>query len=386
MIESIKRPRAGLGDDLRWLSDVGPRDRALVGGKGASLGELMRVGLRVPDGFVLSATAFERFLDESGLRGPIEAAVRGLDPSDTAAVTQASGAASELIKGAQIPFDIAEAVHAAYDELAREGGDSSPPVAVRSSAAAEDGAEESFAGLLDTYLEIRGAERVTHHVRLCWASLYTPQAVAYRAWKSAAGGERALASMSVVVQRMVNARVAGVMFTCSPTSGDPSVIAINAVWGLGLGVVSSDLTPDEYWLDKVSMTVTRRRIASKTEQFVPGDRESGVERRGVPREQQREACLTDEEALALAAMGRRVEERYGAAQDIEWAIGSAGTLPDNIFLLQSRPETVFSRWAASTPLMKPSDDLVDYVLSAMLGARFDPGAWAKAAAKRRRGS
>jgi pyruvate,water dikinase len=377
-MDRIEQPRAGLGDDIHWLSGVGIEDRPRVGGKAASLGELMRAGLRVPAGFALAAAAYERFVDENDLRDQLDAAALGVDPGDAAAVLSASGRAVALIRAARIPGGIAETVRAAYEALARAGGGGGEPaVAVRSSAAAEDGVEESFAGLLHTHLEVRGAESVVDHVRLCWASLYTPQALAYRARISAARGERAPASMSVIVQRMVDARVAGVMFTCSPTSGDPSVIAINATWGLGLGVVNGDITPDEYWIDKVSMAVTRRRIAAKTDQFVPDGLAGRVERRGVPREQQRAACLTDEDALALAVLGRRVERRYGAAQDIEWAIGTGGTPPDNIFLLQSRPETVFSRSAAPGPQMKPSDDLVDYVLSAMLGAAFDPEARAK---------
>jgi pyruvate,water dikinase len=369
---TFAKPESSLGDPrdyIRWLLDIGLDDRPLVGGKGAKLGDLLRAGFRVPAGFVLTAAAYERFLYESGICTSLEAELARLDPVDTAAVRSASREARELIEGAELPGFVESAVHAAYAVLAGDVGGSEPPsVAVRSSTAGEDGDEESFAGQHDTYLGVRGAESVARHVKLCWASLYTSQAVAYRARIRAVRGRGAPASMGVVVQRMVDARVAGVMFTCSPISGDPSIIGINASWGLGIGVMNGEITPDEVWIDKVSTAVARRHTASKAMKFTPRNTDSGVHKREVPDELKRAACLTDEEALALAALGRRVEERYGSPQDIEWAIDGALPLPDNIFLLQSRPETVWQKRAATAPIMKPSVNRVYYVLGAMLGS------------------
>jgi len=366
--DDSERQRRDPGPYVRWLAQLGLEDRFAAGGKSARLGELIRRGFRVPVGFVLTAAAYERFVDEGGLRGRIDTAAEHTGAGEVAAVERASRTIRELMEEAPIPDEIERAVRAAYGQLTRECGDGDevPPMAVRSSATEEDGEVASFAGLQDTSLWVRGAEDILRHVRLCWASLYTPEAIAYRARIEAAEGRRVAASMAVLVQQMVDATVAGVMLTVSPASGDRSIIAINASWGLGIGVVSGAVTPDEYWIDKVGMQVIERRLAQKAVQFTPGGTASGVRRGEVPAGQQRELCLGDEEVLELSRLGRRVEQIHGAPQDIEWAIDRALPFPDNVFLLQSRPDTVWSKKAARTPALRPAASPVDYVLDAML--------------------
>ena len=334
------------------------------------LGELTRLGFRVPSGFVLTAAAYELFLDASGLRSSIDSATERMRPGEIAVVERESRMIRDLIERAPLPHQVESAVRAAHGQLARESGDGDEamPMAVRSSATAEDSEEASFAGQQDTSLWVRGAGDVLQHVRLCWASLYTPQAIAYRARTEAVEGRRVATSMAVLVQRMVNASVAGVMLTISPASGDRSIIVINASWGLGVGIVSGAVTPDEYWVDKVSLQILERRPAPKAVQFTPGGALSGVRVHDVSAGQQLALCLRDEEVLELSRLGKRVEQSLGAPQDIEWAIDRALPYPDNVFLLQSRPETVWNRKPAGTPALEPAASPVDYVLGAMLGA------------------
>jgi pyruvate,water dikinase len=193
----------------------------------------------------------------------------------------------------------------------------------------------------------------------CWQSLYSAEAVAYRAHLggTAATGEPV---MSVGVQRMVDARVAGVLFTLSPATGDRSVIAINASWGLGLGVVGGEVTPDEYWVDKVLLRIKRRTIVDKPVEHRPDPRQAGTIELPVPAERRHQPSLSDDEVLHLARLGRRIEQHYGAPQDVEWAIEG-----NDIYLLQSRPETVWTR--QHRPVATSfAGSAVDYIVRSML--------------------
>jgi pyruvate,water dikinase len=224
---------------------------------------------------------------------------------------------------------------------------------VRSSATGEDAAEASFAGLQDTYLCVRGEQELIDHVRRCWASLYNAEAVGYR--RRFGMAERDLA-MAVVVQRMVEPRCAGVMFTCSPTTGDRSVISVEACWGLGSALVSGDVTPDRFVTSKVTGEILRRTVVVKLRLHQRDTGGSGVTAADVPEPLREQACLGDDEIAALARVGRRVEEHYGVPQDIEWAI----TEREGVVLLQSRPETVWARRRAG-PVATPRARAVDHV-------------------------
>jgi pyruvate,water dikinase len=212
-----------------------------------------------------------------------------------------------------------------------------PAVAVRSSAIGEDSEEATFAGQQETYLWVRGADEVTEAVRNCWASLYSPEAVSYRAEMAA---EHEKPAMGVTVQLMVDAAVSGVMFTCNPLNGDPSTVAVNASWGLGLAVVGGEVTPDEYRVSKVTRDVLSKSIGPKEIEYVPDPSGSGAARREVEPERQSAACLGDRELARLVDVARQVEEHFGGHQDIEWAVAREREGLGDLFMLQARPVTV----------------------------------------------
>ena len=342
--------------DILWFRDIGLGDRLGVGGKGASLGELARAGIAIPGGFVVTTAAFNAFLENLDPRGEIRAAVAALDADDIDALSRRCEEIRGRIRAAALPGDLRRAVTAACDELG--GGE---PVAVRSSATSEDSEEASFAGLQDTYLWVRGAEQVLKQLRACWASLYNDESVSYRLRRGIA--EEQLA-MGVVVQRMVDARCAGVMFTRSPTSGDRSVVCLEGSWGLGSGLVSGEVTPDRYVVNKITGEITRRDVAVKTLAHVPRP-EGGVAVEEVPAERQASPCLSDEEIRRLVDCARRVEAHYGCPQDIEWAVARES---GDILLLQSRPETV---WAARdrAPIASLAARPFDHIFAALGGKR-----------------
>ena len=272
------------------LNELQATDAERFGGKSASLGELLAAGIPVPPGFAISARAGEELTDT--LRRDIAARYAGL--------------------GEDVP------------------------VAVRSSALGEDSAEATFAGQQDTYLWVRGVDAVCESVRKCWASLYNPEAVAYR--------ERFKIdnpAMGVTIQRMVDAAVSGVMFTCNPVSGDRSMVAINASWGLGLAVVGGEVTPDDYLVSKVTGEIVKRTISDKAIEYVPAA--NGTVRRDVEDARRHESCLDHDGLSTLVAIGKLIEKHFGAPQDIEWAFDQRGEL----FVLQSRPVTGLAKIEAT---------------------------------------
>jgi len=343
---------------IRGFAELSLKDRPSVGGKGASLGELERAGIRVPPGFVVTTAGFERFLATLDPRGEIRAGVERLDPNNTSALAESARQARARIESCEPPRDLRQAIAAGYAGLCRNESDT--PVAVRSSATSEDSDEASFAGLQETYLWVRGADEAIAMVRRCWSSLYSEPSVSYRRRLRL---PEAQVAMGVVVQRMVRARCAGVMFTRSPTTGDRSVIAIEASWGLGSAMVGGEVTPDKYVINKVTLEVVKRAISPKTVRHVPLP-QGGVRAEPVPEAQQLQACLGDDQLKELARIAKLVERHYGKPQDIEWAIEDGVRFPENVHLLQSRPETV---WASrdQDPVANPKASAFDHVLSAL---------------------
>jgi pyruvate,water dikinase len=265
------------------LAELREADAASFGGKSASLAELLAAGIPVPPGFAIRCDA-------------------------------------------ELSDDLRAEIASRYGELGDE-----PPVAVRSSATAEDSAETTFAGLQDTFLWVRGVGAIFDAVRRCRESLYSERAVSYRA---RLGVDERGDAMGVAVQLMVEAAVAGVMFTCNPVSGDPSMVSINASWGLGPAVVGGEVTPDDYLVSKVTGEVVRSQVGNKDLQYVPG--ESGAVRVEVPAARRDVRCLDDEALAKLVEVARRVERHFGCHQDIEWALDADGS----VFVVQSRPVTV----------------------------------------------
>lgn len=317
---------------IAWFADIGLNDRPAVGGKGGSLGELARAGIAVPPGFAVRTEGFETFMAALDGTAPLRAPVEALDPEDLDTAGALLAEVRERIEAAPLPVEVETAIRAAYAELAGIDG----PVAVRSSATTEDAEDASFAGLQDTYLWVIGAEAVIDAVRRCWASLYSLESVTYR---RRLDFPEAGVAMGVVVQKMVDARCAGVMFTRSPTTGDRSVITIEGAWGLGSAVVSGEVTPDRWVVGKLTGEISVRDISDKHIRQVPLAA-GGIHDETVPEGERRIACLTDDELQRLRDIARKAERHYGKPQDIEWAVEKGS---GEILLLQSRPETV---WAA----------------------------------------
>jgi pyruvate,water dikinase len=291
----------------------------LVGGKGAHLGDLLRAGFPIPPGFAITALAFDRVVQ----------------PGDDRAALVAR----------EMPSEVASEIAAAYAALGRRIGRDEPPVAVRSSAVAEDAADASFAGVQDTYLWLSGLEKVLRGVQRCWASYFNPEATAYRAQHA-----DARTGMSVAIQIMVDARVAGVMFTLNPVSGDPSSIAIDASYGLGTTVVGGEVTPDSYLVSKVTREVVRSVVGAKEIECVAAESEDGTELISVDSDRRARLCLEPAEIASLVELARQVETHYGRHQDLEWAIDRR---LGEVFLLQSRPETVWSQKRRTQPAVAP---------------------------------
>ena len=321
---------------ILWFDNYQPADAPVLGGKNTSLGSLMAAGLPVPPGFAVSADCYRKALADGGIGGQLDALIAAVDPHEPASVAAAGARARALIGSLEIPAGLAGAIRAAYAELCARCGEADLPVAVRSSATCEDQPDASFAGEHDTYLWVRGGDPVVNGVLRCWASLFTDRGIAYRIER---GYGHAAVAMSVGVQQMVRPRAAGVAFTLNPLNGDRSQIAIDASWGFGEAVVSGEVTPDNFLVDKVMGAITRRTISAKTLEYRLTDADAVVAA-PVSEDRQSVPCLTDDEIAAVARLARRAEKHYRCPQDVEWALdGPAG----DVVLLQSRPETVWSR-------------------------------------------
>jgi len=341
---------------VAWFADVGIADRPTVGGKGGSLGELTRAGIAVPPGFVVTTSGFEQFLAALAAREPVRERVEALDPNDLGAATRLSEELRRRVIEEPMPAEVEQAIRAAHAELSPND----EPVAVRSSATTEDAEDASFAGLQDTFLWVLGADDMVAKVRECWGSLYSVESITYRLKHSFP--EEGVA-MAVVVQRMVDAMCAGVMFTRSPTTGDKSVITIEGAWGLGSAVVSGEVTPDRWVLGKITGEISVRDISDKHARQVPapGGGIHEVENEAAIANQ---PCLTDDQLLALREVGRKIERHYGKPQDIEWAVSQDG----RVLLLQSRPETVWSA-KETAPVAETSANPLSHVMGIFGGRK-----------------
>jgi len=315
-------------DAVVWLEEVGKDDVSTVGGKGASLGEMINANVPVPGGFAVTAQAFRDFIERSGIADELFK-VLSVDVNDPAALNEASEKAKKLVLEAKVPEDIEKATRDRYQELCERDGEE-VFVAVRSSATAEDLPDASFAGQQETFLNMRGADQVFEAVVKCWASLYGARAIFYRVDQ---GFEHEKVNISVTVQKMVNSEKSGVMFSSHPSTGEPQVI-IEAAWGLGESVVSGSVSPDNYVVDRATMEILSRFIAAK-EIMIVRDPETGETiTKDTPDDMREKLVLSDEEILLLARQAEILEKHYGMPEDIEWAFEGG-----EMFILQSRPVT-----------------------------------------------
>ena len=315
---------------IRTLEQVDARSLALVGGKGANLGELVAAGVPVPPGFCVTTVAYQRFLTANSLLGPLTAILATIDYDEPAGIEASAASIRALLMAAPIPADIEAEVVAAYAALeARVGG--AVTVSVRSSATAEDLPGTSFAGQQDTYLHLSGAATVVDAVKRCWASLWTGRAVAYR---HAQGFAHESVLLAVVVQEMFPSEVSGVLFTANPVTSNPGELFVNASWGLGEAVVSGHVNPDQLIVAKRSLEIVDRQVNDKLVMTVPHESGQGSATASVPDDRRTVQALPDDLVRDLCAIAQRIEDHYGFPQDIEW--GYAG---GRFAILQAREIT-----------------------------------------------
>ncbi|EHP68409.1 phosphoenolpyruvate synthase [Metallosphaera yellowstonensis MK1] len=312
----------------------------LVGGKGANLGELLSQGIRVPPGFVLTSKAYRYFLDYNNLREKIISILKEEKDSATA-----SSRIKQLILSAEIPPDLEEITLNAYEELVKQVG-KEILVAVRSSATAEDIESASFAGQQDTYLNVERSQ-LFEKIKLVWASLFNERAIEYRKSK---GIDSSKVEMAVVIQKMVNSRSSGVMFTLNPANGDRNFIVIESSWGLGEAVVGGMVTPDEVVISKHDLKIVDRRISKKNLKIIYDPHLKANREVEIQGKESESPSITDEEAIELAKLALKIEKHYEVPMDIEWAIDGDLTFPDNVFIVQARPETF---WVSKQSRQEP---------------------------------
>lgn len=346
------------------FKEAGKEDYVKLGGKGASLASMSAADFPVPSGFCITTDAYKAHVEKSSLWEQILEKSSWINFDDIFHLDKVSAEIRDLILHTLMPEKIADGIKDAYRQLCQlANADNDLPVAVRSSANAEDLPDASFAGQQDTYLWVVGEDAVLEHIKKCWASLFTSRAIHYRHDHKIHENE---VLMCVVVQKMVNARVAGVTMTLNPTNGDRSKIVIDASWGLGEAVVSGEVTPDHFLVDKVILEVIQSKIHNKHLEHVPDRSTRRVVIREIIDERAIEPCLTPDEVKAICQMAKTIEKHYGCPQDIEWAIDADLPEGQNLTLLQSRPETVWSQKKQEKPTSTFSfgmDGLVNSLLN-----------------------
>jgi len=324
-----------------WFNEVTKKDIPLVGGKGANLGEMTNAGIPVPPGFIVTAATYFDFMEKADLTDKIRTLLEPLDVHDSKQLQEIAAKVQELITDADIPPEIAVEIEQAYIKMGKG------LVAVRSSATAEDLPEASFAGQQATFLNVQGEKEVVTAVQECWASLFGARAIFYRQEQ---GFEHFKVGIAVPVQKMVQSEAAGVMFTIEPTSSDRSKIVVEAVLGLGEMIVSGDVTPDHYLISKDSMSIVNKEIKKQEWKLVLS--ESGKTKNtnikiDLTPEEQASQKITDKDILFLAKIGKRLEDHYQSAQDVEWAKEKG-----ELFIVQTRPVTTIKKAAAVTQEVK----------------------------------
>ena len=311
------------------FEDLNKSDIGIAGGKGANLGELTQAGIPVPPGFVVTAQAYEYFMDEAGINDKVMSILDAIDINDTKALQAAAEEIKKMIVEAPIPESLVLFIREFYNELCQRVGEDDTDVAIRSSATAEDLPEASFAGQQDTFLHVSGDDEVIEYIRKCWASLFEARAIFYREENNF---EHSKVYIAVVVQKMANADKAGVMFTVNPSTGE-EIALIEGSWGLGEAVVSGDVTPDNYQVDKKNNEIVNVTISDKKVMYTNDENGTSV-KVDVPEDKRNARVLSDEELIELTEMGKRVQAHYGEPMDTELAFEK-----DMLFLLQARPIT-----------------------------------------------
>ena len=324
-----------------WFNEVTKKDIPIVGGKGANLGEMTNAGIPVPPGFIVTASAYYDFLESSKIENKIRNLLKPLDPGNSKQLQQIAAEIKQVILNATMPPQLAKEIEQAYAEMG--GG----LVAVRSSATAEDLPEASFAGQQSTFLNLRDEKEVVAAVQGCWASLFEARAIFYRHEQ---GFDHFKVGIAVPVQRMVQSQASGVMFTIEPVTSDASKIVIEAIYGLGEAIVSGEVNPDLYIVDKEGLTISSKKMSRQDRQLLrnleASDKNTNIWA-PVPAPEQNQQKLTDADIIKLAWMGKQIEYHYQFPQDLEWAKESG-----KIFILQTRPVTTIKETTEVEPEIK----------------------------------
>ncbi len=323
---------------ITWFEEVTKVDIPSVGGKGANLGEMTRAKIPVPPGFIVTVNAYNTFLKKADIISEISTLLEPLDPNNSKQLRKIAADVKNVIMGSTIPPEIANQIKQAYVELGRG------LVAVRSSATAEDLPEASFAGQQSTYLNMQGEDNVVEAVQKCWASLFEPRAIYYRIQH---GFDHFKVGIAVPVQKMISSHTSGVMFTVEPVTSDTDKIIIEAIFGLGEGLVSGEITPDLYIVNKKDFSIISKRISQQKYRLDINTDNTNKDRNSwhpVTDSVQGEQKITDADIFRIAKLGKQIEEHYQFPQDIEWALEN-----DNIYIVQTRPVTTIKETTEKEP-------------------------------------
>jgi pyruvate, water dikinase len=309
------------------LAEVSESDLPLVGGKASKLGELVRRGLPIPPGFVLTTELYQAFVDETGVHSEIPEALRGMDPNDPTSVERASQRIRSAFETTEFPDEMRQEIAIAYESYVKQNDVTFS--AVRSSATTEDLEDASFAGLQDTYLNVRGTDAVLRDIRRCWGSLFTPRVLVYRARK---GFDRATLRLAVLIMKMVNSSTSGILFTRDPNTGENHMI-VEAGWGLGELIVGGEVTPDHYVVDGATLKVVQKQLSEQSVRLVRNP-DGGNQREPVPEADRSRQKLSDDGLHRLVSLARLIESHYRRPMDIEWCLDGS-----TLYIVQARPLT-----------------------------------------------
>jgi pyruvate, water dikinase len=341
------------GKWIYWFQELAKEHNDLVGKKCANLGEMTKVGLAVPQGFALSLEGYKLFMELTGAGTEIAELVRGVEglADKIGGLNELSRTMRMIVESKPMPPEMEEVITFYYQELCSRCGIPEVPVSTRSAGAV------SRPGQYETHLNVKGTADVLEHIKKVWSSSLNPVSLAFRMQKGEPLGSEPI---GVAVLKMVNARVAGIIFTAEPNSGDTSKVIIEANWGLGESVVGGECMPDTYMVDRKTLTVAERRLGAKQRCVLPTAK--GVVELAQETDRACTFCLTDEEAIEIAKIGIRLEEHFGAPQDAEWAIDNDLIFPDSIIWLQTRNEVLAKK-------KEPVDQLLDLMTSSFIKAR-----------------
>lgn len=335
-----------------FFKDIDKKSLPIVGGKGANLGEMTQAGFPVPNGFAVTVESYDRFIEENDIKHKIDDVLKGLDVNDSESLQRASKKIEEIIVRGEVPNDVKHDIVKAYEKLGKS------LVAVRSSATAEDLPDASFAGQQATYLNIKGENNLLIAVRDCWASLFTARAIFYREQNKIAHDQ---VKISVIVQKMVQSDVSGVMFTIDPVTNDKERIIVEAVWGLGEFIVGGSVVPDTYVVQKDTFSILSKQVSDQSVQLTKqGDKTMEIE---VPKNKIDVQKLTDEQIIKIAKIGQKLQEHYYHPQDVEWAREDG-----ELYIVQTRPVTTVDKKRS-----KKQGDLAIAEAPILTGSPASPG-------------